>query len=433
MQQNARDKKLVKQDINFLEYPLWFQDERLPEGFVWKDRDGFVYRAGYKPPTRLDGLYLMYWMLRSQQAGWAEHICVTQRNNMSSCGVYPNKSKSLRLQDSCERWINVTVKFKGTFYDGKRYENLQFNIINDWWTNKKTKHLQIDFNKIWLEKVKHSNFFKLIDFNEIRRLRSPRAARLYELLVKNFQARDEWVIDAQKLAHKYPMPRKYVSQIIRDVKAALDDITRHTSLQVNMSMENHERGKAMLHFEKLTGKKIYPEPPGRSSGPDLPSEVRRLVGLINEKHRGKKTVIDLVTKAVGELGVEYVKRNILYTNEKADKNYQAYLGQALKEDWGLGWWEDKKKADQIKQCPELPRQGQDEEQARRERVLRRQARVYIENLDDKGREKLRQHALEVVDPEMRKKVKAGDYFANVGLKRKMESLVMGDGHDGMSS
>jgi hypothetical protein len=29
----------------------------------------------------------------------------------------------------------------------------------------------------------------------------------------------------------------------------------------------------------------------------------------------------LVTKAVREFGVNYVKRNILYANEKADKNY----------------------------------------------------------------------------------------------------------------
>jgi len=422
MQQNAKDKKLVKQDINFLEYPLWFQDERLPEGFVWKDRDGFVYRAAYKPPTRLDGLYLMYWMLCSQQAGWAEHICVTQRKNMTACGNKPGKRNAERLKDACERWINVTVKFKGTFYDGKRYEILQFNIINDWWIDKTTGHLRIEFNKFWLQKVKQSNFFKLIDFDEIRRLRSPRAARLYELLVKNFQARDMLTIDAHKLAHKYPMTRKYVSQIIRDVKAALDDITRHTSLQVNMTVENCERGKALLHFEKLTGKKIDPESPDRTSEPELPSELRQLVCLLDEKHRGEKAVIDLVTKAAQKYDANYVKRNILYANEKAEKNYRAYLDRALKEDWGLGWWEDKKKAAQMDHQPVHPQH--DEEQTQQQRKLRLQAKAYIEKLNSKGIELLRRNALKELDIGMRVKVEAGDYFANVLLNRKMESLVM---------
>jgi hypothetical protein len=128
-----------------------------------------------------------------------------------------------------------------------------------------------------------------------------------------------------------------------------------------------------------------------------------------------------------------VKRNILYANEKADKNYPAYLDRALKEDRGLGWWEDKKTADKINHCCELPQPDQDEEQIRRERKLRRQAQAYIGNLNTEEREQLRHHALKVVDPEMRKKIETGDYFANVGLKRKMESLVMDAGHCGISS
>jgi hypothetical protein len=417
----GKSTRYVKQDMNFLEYPLWFQDERLPEGFVWKDRDGFVYRAGYKPPTRLDGLYLMYWMLSSQQAGWAEHVYVTQRNNMSSCGVYPNKSKALRLQDSCERWINVTVKFKGTFYDGKRYENLQFNIINEWWIDKMTKHLHVDFNKIWLEKVKHSNFFKLIDFDDVRRLRSPRAARLYELLVKNFQGRNKWVIDAHKLAHKYPMTRKYVSQIIRDVKAALADITRRTSLQVGMSVENNERGKAMLYFEKLAEKEIAPEAPDRTLESEIPSGVKDLVGLLNEKHRRQKAVIEVIRRALVKHDSDYIKRNILYSNEQAKKNYKAFLSKAIEDDWGLGWQDDRKPVEMNHQPPFLQ---EDDDQIELERKLRHRARGYIEELDNDEREQLKHHALRELEAGMRKKVETGDYFANVCLRRKMESLVM---------
>jgi hypothetical protein len=425
MKHNANDNKLIKQDINFLEYPLWFQDERPPEGFVWKDLDGFTYRAAYKPPTRLDGLCLMYWMLSSQNEGWAEHICLTQRKNMSACGLQAGKSKAERLKDCCERWINVTVKFKGTFYDGKRYEVLQFNIINHWWIDKETRHLHIEFNKFWLEKIRHSSFFKLINFDEIRNLRSPRAARLYELLVKNFQARDTWTIDAHKLARKFPMAYKYVSQVIRDVERALADMDKHTSLKVDMSVEKYAKGKARLHFRKLDGNaKDISSNNNLPCKSDLASEVRELTSLLNEKRKKQKAVIDLLTKALEEHGFSYVRRNLLYANEKAKRNYRVFLDKALKEDWGLGWWEDEKKAGEPRYLPELPQQDKDGDEITRERERRCEARDYIDSLNKIEYDDLSHVALKGLDEETRKKIMGGNYFAGVMLKRKMESLVM---------
>jgi len=57
------ERENVKQNINFLEYPLWFQDEvsaaNAEQGIVWKDREGFVYRAGYKSPVKTDAIFLL--------------------------------------------------------------------------------------------------------------------------------------------------------------------------------------------------------------------------------------------------------------------------------------------------------------------------------------------------------------------------------------
>jgi predicted nuclease with TOPRIM domain len=39
-------------------------------------------------------------------------------------------------------------------------------------------------------------------------------------------------------------------------------------------------------------------------------------------------------------GFEYVKRNIEYANEKAEKNYRNFLIQSLKNDWAMAWIED---------------------------------------------------------------------------------------------
>jgi len=335
-------KQLVKQDINFLEYPLWMQDERLPEGFVWKDRDGFVYRAGYKPPTKTDIIFLLYLLMRSQQEGWKEEMILTQREILTGCGIQPGKSWSERLKDSLERWTNTTVKFAGTFYDGKEYLTMNFNIIEAWKIEKKTKRLSIRFSPEWLTRIRESNFFKLINFDQLKSLRSPLAVRLYELLVKTFQGRDDWSIDAVKLAQKIPMKEEHPAHIVPKIKAAVNRINKKTSLKVHIEIERPKRGKAIFHFRKLVEDKAVE----LQTKDQEDKELKRLLKLVKEEFRDRKTIRNTILRMFKKHGVEYVERNIRYANKHADGNYRVYLLQALKEDWGAAWWEEKKTKEQ---------------------------------------------------------------------------------------
>jgi hypothetical protein len=47
-------------------------------------------------------------------------------------------------------------------------------------------------------------------------------------------------------------------------------------------------------------------------------------------------------------GFDYVKRNILYSNAKADKSYAGFLNNALKDDWGHDWELEQQQAPQVK-------------------------------------------------------------------------------------
>jgi plasmid replication initiation protein len=62
-----------------------------------------------------------------------------------------------------------------------------------------------------------------------------------------------------------------------------------------------------------------------------------LLSLIPERHRLKKTIASALELYENKHGFNYVKRNILYSNEKADKSYAGFLSKALKEDWGHDW------------------------------------------------------------------------------------------------
>ena len=126
-------KELIKQDINFLEYNMWFQDEVLANkttnGYIWEDREGYFYKCGYKLPVKVDFIFLLWLLKQSQDEGWKEEIEFTRYNILKGCDIPVSKPKYDRVVDSFKRWFNVKIQYEGTFYDGKSYQSINFGII----------------------------------------------------------------------------------------------------------------------------------------------------------------------------------------------------------------------------------------------------------------------------------------------------------------
>jgi len=393
--------KRIKQDINMLEYPLWMQDERLPskipedKGFIWQDREGYVYRCGYKVPTKLDIIYLMYLLYRSQQEGWKEEIELSRYEVLRSCGYSSCRPADYeRLEDSLERWKMVGIKFQGTFYDGKRYIALSFGVIETWKIDEQSKKLRVRFNREWLTRIKNSSYFKYLNFDQIRALRSPLAMRLYEILAKSFQNRDEWVIEAKKLAQKIPMKERAVAHIIPKIKAAVNRINAKTSLRVCLQIERPRRGQAIFTFRRLQeGQEelLIIESTGQSSQEAL----RRLLALVPERHRSKKTIQEMVVRALRQHDEEYVRRNILYANEKVrqPRSYRVFLARALKADWAREWWEER--LEQHRQ------HRQREEELARELALREKVEEILQQMSGPERQALETQAREELPENLR--------------------------------
>ena len=72
------------------------------------------------------------------------------------------------------------------------------------------------------------------------------------------------------------------------------------------------------------------------SGADL-DLVETLLTFVPDQHRAKKGVRATIEAAEKQHGFDYVKRNILYTNANASKNYAGYLSGALAIDYGYDW------------------------------------------------------------------------------------------------
>lgn len=401
-------KDLVRHNINFFEYPLWFQDERLAEiqadGMTWKDLDGFVYRSGYKVPIKTDAIFLLYLLLQSQKNGYAEEITLTRYQILRDCDLDVNYQWYDRLKDSLKRWKMVGIEFAGTFYDGNNYQAINFGVIDSWSIHEKTKELKVVFSSSFIKMMLGKGFFKYVNFNEFKKLRSPLATRLYEILTKSYQGRDEWEIEACLLAQKIPMAERYPAHIVPKIRVAVDRINRSTNMKFNFSTRRSKKDekKIILVFRKILG---------TVSAPQLESakkplfvmpqtdDFKVLVALLPPERQEQRTILEVIIHAYEKHGLQYVSRNIRYTNRNVKKSYRAYLMKSLGEDYSLAMQEDEEARRKV--TAEKVQKLNDEE-AKRAAVIRshnleqeaqERTQVYIAGLNEEQRKELEQQAI----------------------------------------
>ncbi len=429
-------KDLVKQNANFLEYPLWFQDDKLAikseDGFCWKDIAGYVYHSGYRIPTKTDGIFLLYFLLQSQKKDYAQEIVLTRYQTLKDCGLSISRIWYDRLKESLDRWLRVDISFQGKFYDGKEYLHKAFHIVESWEIEKETKPLKIQFSSNFLKMMQSRGFFKYINFQEFKALRSPLATRLYEILSKNFIARDEWPCDAIKLAEKIPMNERFPADIIPKIRTSLSRINKHTSSNFELEVRRNEPGKAILVFKKLPDN---PKPVIEKEAKPVfkmpeDEDFKSLVSMIPVSMRTHKTILEMILHAFQKHEFQYVARNIQYTNINAKKNYRSYLCKALKLDYGLAVEEDetarkivemenKKKIEEheLKSRAEKAQQKIEQEKADR-------AKVFISSLSAESISKLREEAFESLDDANKALVNRKSAVAEIVMKLAMNKIAL---------
>lgn len=354
----------IKQDINFLDKPLWFQTDKSSgdKKFTWKDIDGYVYCAGYKLPEKMDILFLLYILLKAQQAGYQQKMSFTRYEILKECGLSTDSKAYNRLKDGLSRWLHISITFNGTFYDGKKYKEIGFHIIDSYEINENTGKLEVSLNPLWLAKIKDSEFFKYINFHYYKALKRPVSRRLYEVLCKTFKGREYWKIDLVKLGKKLTLSGKkvlkngmetevlYPNIVLASIKPAINEINwlaedKKALDALEVKANNAFKIKYRLSEDKkvITFEKVLPDwvskgfVEKKESSEEKPKESKRetaleeLLEMAKSKTKGIKEALD---EALKEKGFEYVKWNILYANKEAKKNYSVFLKKSLKEDWG---------------------------------------------------------------------------------------------------
>lgn len=339
-------KEMVKQDINLLEYPLWFQDEceakRTQTGFVWKisKEDGsgkeFVLKTSFKPPVKTDLIFLLSLLLESQKQSWKDEIRISRYQVLKNCDLGTGAPWYERLEESLERWEEVSLEFNGVFYNGQEYKTLHCGIVDSWGIDEKTKLLRVRFSPEYLSMVKETAYYRYLNFDQVKKLRSPLATRLYQLLIKTFKTRDHWEIDSVLLAEKIPMKQRFPAQIALKVKPAVRRIYKNTDLKITLEERKKERGKIVFIFRKETvADKTKPNfKENKTFVMPEDDDFKRLVALLPPERQRQKSLLELVLTAFNQKGFEFVAWNIKYANKRAIGNYPAYLLKSLRGNFG---------------------------------------------------------------------------------------------------
>lgn len=198
--------------------------------------------------------------------------------------------------------------------------------------------------------------------------------RMYTFL-KQYERLKEREIELEQLREILGL-RKDIHAAYRNFKAnVLKPIQKELAEKSDLYFEFEEikygRGVGALLIQIFTRNLSLPAEvtlapaPEKIIQPDVieTSLLEKLLLLVPEPHRSKKTVYTVLTIFEKQKGFEYVKRNIAYSNEKAAKSYAGFLSNALKEDWGHDWELDKKQAQPKRVRPLWEREGFTSEKA----------------------------------------------------------------------
>lgn len=150
--------------------------------------------------------------------------------------------------------------------------------------------------------------------------------------------------EAVELYPEYRTFKKYVLEVAQkelsakgDIGFEYDEIRRGRPVAaLNFRVFAIHRAGMPLNELPLVSEKQLSLDLTAQSGTDL-DLIETLLSFVPEQHRAKKGVRATIEKAEQQYGFDYVKRNILYTNAHAEKNYSGYLNGALAIDYGHDW------------------------------------------------------------------------------------------------
>lgn len=259
------DKKMIKDDINFLEYPNWTISKKNKTTCytIQKSHGKYEVLSPLGLPKHFDKI-VVYFLLYK----------LYRENNLESCSLVTSRyeiakdifggghfGKNIydRIMKAIKKWKSISINFEGVFYEGDGYTIRGFSIIDEYVLRKETGELTVKFSQAYVKQLHESKFYKLIDFEQYKRLHKTSSARLYEVLAKNFKERTEWAINIQGLAEKLTFEKRegannyYPSDVLRYLKPSVNEVNKKTDLSIKF---DYNKDTGVCIFKQIPSSKV---------------------------------------------------------------------------------------------------------------------------------------------------------------------------------
>lgn len=233
----------IKQDVNFLEYPLHVVDYQGSQQIleITTERGSFrlVSGADDRLPSSEDRIILYYFMKKLMNKNYEMNVVETTRYQVCK-DIWGMQGKCYydMVYKALKRYTKLSAEFHNVFYENKHHKTKIFHIIES--TIIEGGKLTVYFNNIFIQHMRESQFYRMINYEEIRTLKSNTSIRLYEYIIKQPLP---FNIGILKLGEKLTFSKKdlFPSTILRRIKPAIIEINKKTSLKIEMKFNQETK------------------------------------------------------------------------------------------------------------------------------------------------------------------------------------------------
>lgn len=258
--------EIIKEDLNFLEYPLWHIENQGMKSkggskkiIIKKSYGTYILESIDGLPNHFDKMVLDWILYQAHKKEYKSREIITTRYEIARTlfhGVTKLRQYHYnRVLDTLKLWVGLRVNFNGVFYQNGSHITKNFNIINSFMINHDTGVLSIKIDDGFLQQQRDSSYFIYFDIARFRNIKRPIAARLYELLSKIFIGHKDWAVGLDKLAEKLTIFKRknakkyYPSDVIPLINRAVEGYNEFAETKVNFLYKKEEN---ICIFQKKT-------------------------------------------------------------------------------------------------------------------------------------------------------------------------------------
>ncbi|MBV8557739.1 MAG: replication initiator protein A, partial [Planctomycetaceae bacterium] len=348
---NDEDKdpqRVGRDEMNLAELPITLLADCVPEGIktlVFEDRHGRLTVIGsdaYGLPTALDNDVIVGLIqLTKLRNDFTDPTVMFSRYELLNLLGWPDRGQYYRrLNDSLHRWVTVTLKYDGCWWDNKRKRRVSasFHILDEVVLPDADDPgivSSFTWGKKFFKSCKDGNL-KRLDVGTYFALKSALSKQLYRFLDKRFYLRPDWTYDLRELAFEHVgMSRKYAPwKIKQELQPALDELEGIGFLELMTAAERYSKaGRGAWNIRLV--RKLTPPAETKPPEPEPEPEPTGLERELVERGVTRSVAAELVR----DFPEDQIRRQVEVadwlreTKPKRVKDLGAYLAEAIRKDF----------------------------------------------------------------------------------------------------